>query len=156
MVKKIFIVLLLVFIAIQFFRPAKNSSREYSKDISTLYTIPDNVAAILQRDCYDCHSNHTDYPWYAEIQPVAWWLQNHVNEGKQHLNYSEFASYSLKKQAHKLEETVEMIEKGEMPLSSYTIIHRDAVLSKQDADLLIQWASALQHKIERTIPAENN
>ena len=151
MVKKILIVLLVVLVVIQFIRPAKNDSKDFSKDITTVYPVPEDVMPILKRSCYDCHSNYTTYPWYDRIQPVAWWLQNHINEGKHHLNFSEFAGYTPKKQAHKLEETAEMIEKGEMPLGSYTFIHTDAKLSKEEATLLVNWAKSLQAEIEQKL-----
>src|SRR5665811_802718 len=102
--KRILIALLIIFIAIQFIRPAKNRSEGISaNDISTKYPVPDSVQAILKVACYDCHSNNTRYPWYAEIQPVAWWLNNHIKDGKRGLNFSEFTSYRIKKQFHRLD-----------------------------------------------------
>jgi hypothetical protein len=151
MLRKIFLGLIAVLVVIQFIRPAKNQSGDSAKDITTAYAVPDNVQAILKQACYDCHSNYTTYPWYSNIQPVAWWLQHHVDEGKQHLNFSEFAGYAPKKQAHKMEETWEMVEKGEMPLNSYTWIHSNARLSKEQATLLINWAKGLQQQIESTL-----
>ena len=95
--KIIFQVLILALIVIQFIRPAKNKSDEVSKnDISTIYPVPENVLAILKASCYDCHSNNTFYPWYAEIQPVGWWLDNHIKDGKRALTFSEFITYRIK------------------------------------------------------------
>ncbi len=148
MIRKILIVLLVVLVLIQFIRPEKNQSGDNSRSITTAYAVPDTIQAILQTSCYDCHSNYTTYPWYDRIQPVAWWLARHIDEGKEHLNFSEFAAYSPKKQAHKLEETAEMIEEGEMPLNSYTWIHTDAKLSKEQAGMLTNWAKSLQKEIE--------
>jgi hypothetical protein len=99
------------------------------------------VKTILNKACMDCHSNNTRYPWYNNIQPVAFWLANHVDEGKEELNFSEFKTYKLKRQDHKLEEVVEMIQEGEMPLSSYTITHGDAKLTESEKQLLINWAN---------------
>ena len=150
--KKILIGLLVVLVLIQFIRPAKNISEIPStNDIRVHYSVPANVESILKRSCYDCHSNNTSYPWYANIQPLGWWLNNHIVEGKAELNFSEFATYKPKKAAHKLEETAEMVEHGEMPLSSYTVIHKNAILSKEDAAVIISWATDLQHKIEQNI-----
>jgi hypothetical protein len=112
------------------------------------YNVPANVQLVLQKACSDCHSNNTEYPWYTHIQPVGWWLQDHVNEGKAELNFSEFATYKPKKQAHKMEEVVEMIEHNEMPLESYTLMHKNAVLSRQEKTAVVNWAKALQHEIE--------
>jgi len=151
MLRKILLGLLVILVVIQFIRPEKNQSKDFSQDITTRYTVPENVQLILQQACYDCHSNYTTYPWYSNIQPVTWWLQDHINEGKQHLNFSAFASYAPKKQAHKLEETWEMVEKGEMPLNSYTWIHDDARLTEQQRAVLVAWAKELQQQIEKTL-----
>ena len=97
--KRFLLLLLLVFIGIQFFRPAKNKSEGISaNDITAKYAVPDDVKAILKTSCYDCHSNNTNYPWYSNIQPVAWWLKDHIDEGKRELNFSEFASYRIGRQ----------------------------------------------------------
>src|SRR6187549_2563283 len=118
--KRTFQILLLVFIIIQFIRPEKNKAEGISKnDISTLYPVPANVQSILKTSCYDCHSNNTVYPWYSKIQPFAWWLNNHIQDGKKDLNFSEFASYRIRKQYKKLEEINELVKEGEMPLDSY-------------------------------------
>ncbi|MCD6063814.1 MAG: hypothetical protein K0R82_1725 [Flavipsychrobacter sp.] len=148
MLKKILIGLLVALVLIQFIRPARNQSTAQSpNDITTQYAVPANVQQVLKRACNDCHSNHTTYPWYANIQPIGFWLENHIEEGKGHLNFSEFASYNKKKQAHKMEEVTEMVDEDEMPLKSYLSIHHDARLSKQDKDLLLAWSKSLHHQI---------
>jgi hypothetical protein len=135
-------------VIIQFFRPEKNISSGVSdQDISKHYGVPAKVLAVLQRSCYDCHSNNTAYPWYNNIQPFAWILADHVKEGKEELNFSTFASYTPKKAAHKLDEVIGEIEEGEMPLSSYTIIHRNAVLSAQEIKMIHDWATTLGDSI---------
>ncbi|HTM66246.1 MAG TPA: heme-binding domain-containing protein [Flavipsychrobacter sp.] len=149
MVRTIFIIVLIVVVVIQFFRPQKNQSREESKSITTVYTIPANVQPLLEQACYDCHSNYTSYPWYDRIQPVAWWLQHHVNDGKKELNFSEFAGYTPKRQAHKLKEVAEQVEKGEMPITSYTWMHPKARLTNDQKQLIINWAKGLQAQIEQ-------
>lgn len=127
-----------------------------SNHISRHYAVPVNVDGILKRSCNDCHTNSTTYPWYTNIQPIGWWMQYHVNEGKSHLNFSEFASYAPKRQHHKLEETIEMIKKGEMPLNSYLWIHGTATLSANDQSTLVNWAEALMKEIaiKNNLPAE--
>jgi hypothetical protein len=148
MKKKILWVLLILFIAIQFIRPARNESTELSKnDITNFYNVPANVTGILNESCNDCHTNNTVYPWYTNIQPVGWWLQNHVNEGKRELNFSEFGAYTPRKQDHKLEELIEMVGNDAMPLNSYLWIHRSAKLSTDDKKLLIDWAKKLRAEI---------
>ena len=89
-------VLLIAFIVIQFIRPTKNNSKDLAaKDITTKYAVPNEVQTILVTSCYDCHSNHTNYPWYVNIQPIAWWLNDHIKEGKKELNFSVFSSYKI-------------------------------------------------------------
>ena len=140
--KKVLLVLLVILVAIQFIRPDKNIGNSYgANDVTQAIATSDEVKTILNKACMDCHSNNTSYPWYNNIQPVAFWLANHVDEGKEELNFSEFKTYKLKRQDHKLEEVVEMIQEGEMPLSSYTITHGDAKLTEAEKSLLINWAN---------------
>ena len=150
--RKILFALLMVFIFIQFFRPEKNeSTAQTSNDIFAHYEAPKNTKQLIHTACYDCHSNNTVYPWYAEIQPMAWWLADHVKEGKSELNFSEFASYKPKKADHKLEEVIEMIQEGEMPLKSYTLIHDNAKLSDGQKKAIITWAEGLRSQIQPNI-----
>ena len=106
--------------------------------------VPANVAKVLQRACYDCHSNYTVYPWYANVQPIAWWLAHHVNDGKRHFNLSEFTTYTNKRASHKLEDAVNELKEGGMPLPSYTWAHPEARLSEADKQLLIEWAQDMR------------
>lgn len=154
--KRVFQILLIAFIAIQFIRPAKNKAAVPTKnDISTLYAIPENVNAVLKTSCYDCHSNNTYYPWYAKIQPVAWWMDDHVIEGKKHLNFSEFATYSLRKQYHKLEETDEMVRKGEMPHGKYLWMHKNATLNDNQKLIIYNWVSAVMDTMKAKYPIDS-
>lgn len=148
-IKKILIGVVILFVVIQFFRPEKNIATADSPNaIGLHYPVPEDVNALLRTSCTDCHSNNTRYPWYSNIQPVAWWLQDHVDEGKRKFNFDEFNSYDAKKKQKKLKEVVEMIEEDEMPLTSYTLIHRTAALSAQDKAKIIAWAKALQVSIK--------
>lgn len=141
MLKKIFWIVVTVLIAIQFIKPAHNEGIiEGPQYISNVVPVPAQVEEIMGRACFDCHSNNTIYPWYSKIQPVAWFLANHVNEGKEHLNFSDFASYPAKKQKHKLEEVTEAMQEGWMPLNSYTWIHAEAKLNQEEKDAIINWA----------------
>lgn len=150
MKKKLFFVLVLLLVVIQFIQPDKNISNTPSKNVITAkYEVPENVASILKTSCYDCHSNNTVYPWYSNIQPGAWFIANHVNEGKSELNFDEFLSYPSRKAAHKLEEVAEVVERHEMPLSSYTLIHTIAKLNDEQIKVLKDWALALKSEIEK-------
>ncbi|HEX8677545.1 MAG TPA: heme-binding domain-containing protein [Segetibacter sp.] len=149
-------VVLIVLIFIQFFHPAKNISTVKSPtDIAVLHKVPVNVRTILDKACNDCHSNNTRYPWYNNIQPVAWWLDNHVQEGKAELNFNEFATYSLRKQYHKLEEVTEQVKEGEMPLGSYTLVHTNAKLTEQEKEKLINWANSIRSEMKAKYPKDS-
>jgi len=145
MKRKIVLGLLAVLVVIQFIRPSRNTSdRESPNEITNYYKVPADLHNVLKRSWYDCHSNNTDYPWYANIQPVGWWLQRHVNQGKRELNFSEFGSYDQKKAKHKFDEIEEMVREGEMPLASYTLIHVEAKLTAEESATIASWASALK------------
>jgi hypothetical protein len=157
-IKPIASVLLAALIIIQFFKPERNLSSiegPAANDISKLYPVPLEVASILKTSCYDCHSNNTHYPWYSNFQPIAWWLADHIKEGKKELNFSEFASYRIAKQFRKLEEINSEVEEGEMPHESYTLIHGDAKLSPSQKENLINWASAIRDSIKAHYPADS-
>jgi hypothetical protein len=149
-IKKILLVLLVVFIAIQFVQPARNTSGP--TDISKTVSLPENVHTILQTACYDCHSNNTRYPWYNYVQPVAWILTNHIKHGKKDLNFNEFGSYPARRQQSKLKAIADQVRDGEMPLYSYTIIHKKARLTKEEKSVIIQWAQNEMDSLEKINP----
>ena len=131
----------IVFIAIQFIQPAQNKNNQVlATDISKTIPIPDTVQAILKNACYDCHSNNTNYPWYAYIQPVGWLLGSHIAEAKDKLNFNEFGNYSPRRQLSKLDGIANSIKDDIMPLSSYKLMHKNANLSANEKALLINWA----------------
>ncbi len=151
LIKNILLLLLFILVIIQFIHPAKNSNLSAtisSNDISKLYAVPDSVQHLLKTSCYDCHSNNTVYPWYSKIQPVDWWLNHHVNEGKGELNFDEFASYRIGRQYKKLEEVINQVKENEMPLGSYTWIHKNAILTENQKSAIINWATAIRDTIK--------
>lgn len=157
MIKKILIVLLVILVAIQFIHPKKNQSPgEQPNAIAKAYPVPQEVTDILKVSCYDCHSNNTSYPWYNNIQPVAWWLNNHVNGGKKEMNFDEFATYTPKRAHRKLDELIDQVKEGEMPLNSYTWMHKKAVLSAAQKKTLINWAQTTMDSIalKNNLPKE--
>ncbi len=157
MLKKILFGLVVVFIVIQFIHPQKNLSNDRLYDVSTKYAMPEDVKSILQVACNDCHSNKTEYPWYSNLQPVAWILADHVNDGKRHLNFSEFTSRPVAYQNHKFEETIEMIKEGEMPLPSYTYfgLHSGAKLTEAQKQILIKWAETNMDSLKSRYGADS-
>jgi hypothetical protein len=139
-VKKVALGLLVIFIAMQFYRPEKNQAQgDHTAQFLTETNPSKDVKIILQQACYDCHSNNTKYPWYDNIAPISYWLSDHVKDGKKHLNFSDWENYSVKKKNHKLEEVMQMIEDGEMPLNEYTWSHEEANLTKAQRNDIIEW-----------------
>ena len=147
--KKISLVLLIVLVAMQFIQPARNTNRQVMPaDITKHFSVPASVESILKTSCYDCHSNNTGYPWYAKIQPMGWLLANHIKDGKAELNFNDFGSYSKRRQLSKLKAISNSIKDGTMPLSSYTFLHQDAKLSKDNRALIIEWATSTREGLE--------
>ena len=141
--------LLVVLIALQFVPLPRNAGpAEGPSSLVAAQPVPAEVQAILRRACYDCHSNHTNYPWYAAVQPVGWWLNDHVAEGKGELNFSEFATYSTKRVVRKLRSTADEVRERHMPLKSYLLMHGEAKLTDADVTLLATWAEDLADEIE--------
>jgi hypothetical protein len=141
--KKIIVGLLVLFLVIQAIQPAKNrGSAAGPKDIASVMQVPGDVMTVMKKSCYDCHSDSTNYPWYDNITPVNWWVAHHINEGKRELNFTVFGDYNTRRKAKKLDESAEQIEKDEMPMQSYLIMHGDAKLSEVQKKLLIDWFKA--------------
>ena len=137
-------------VVIQFIQPERNiGTQAYPADISRIYPMPEKVQGILKTSCYDCHSNNTRYPWYANIQPGGWWLASHIKEGKQELNFNEFGMYSLRRQQSKLKAITGSIKDGTMPISSYTLIHKNARLSKAEQDLILNWIEETKDSLSK-------
>ena len=147
-IKKIAITFFLVFIAIQFYQPKQNlsSSFDIGKNFANNYKVPPTVLSSLQKACYDCHSNNTKYLWYDYVQPARMFVEAHINDGKKELNFNEFGSYSNRKQQSKLEAISKQIKSGEMPLSSYTLLHHDAVLTETQKQAIIQWIESINEE----------
>ena len=156
MFKKILIVLLVALVIIQFIHPGPNKSGgEQPNFIGRSFPIPEDVKPILQKACYDCHSNNTRYPWYSNIQPVDWWLTHHIKEGKAHLNFDEYTNRSLRYRYHKIEETIDQVKEHQMPLNSYTWIHKDAILTDVEKSKLIGWAQGILDTMEAHYPIDS-
>jgi len=146
--KKILIVLLVAFILIQFFPIDKNNpATNQGMDFIKIKNTPEPIANIIRNSCYDCHSNETTYPFYSNIQPFGWFLKGHIDEGRKELNFSTFATYEPKRQAHKLEEAAEYVEQKKMPLESYTLGHPDAKLTDEQRKQLADYFKKIQKQI---------
>lgn len=155
-INALLIILLIVLIVIQFIKPAKNTGEEIAENqITARHSVPENVQQILKASCYDCHSNTTNYPWYSRSQPIAWFLNDHILEGKKELNFSTFSTSAAARRYKKFKEIRQQVEKDEMPLKSYTLIHRDAVLSEQQKTTLINWAAKSMQEMEAQYPPDS-
>lgn len=146
--KIVIVVLVVAFVAIQFYRPDRTTAPIVQAETLEASTqVPENVAATLKRSCNDCHSNQTVYPWYAEIAPASWLLANHIDEGRREVNFSVWNTYSAKKKIRKLDEICQQITDGEMPHYQYLWIHGNAKLSDDDKKMLCDWARTETAKI---------
>jgi hypothetical protein len=153
--KKTLISLLVVLVIAQFFGPEKNDG-----DMATVASFlletnpPQDVKKILETTCFDCHSAKSNYPWYNAITPVNYWLDEHIQDGKKHLDFSKWNEYSLKKKEHKMDELHEEVEEGEMPLNSYTWTHSEANLSPAQIAAVVTWGKKVQADYKQQISAK--
>jgi len=143
------LIVALAFIVAQFFRPDRSLPPEVQAETLEASTqVPAEVGAILSRSCADCHSNRTNYPWYSNVSPTSWFLQNHINEGRNELNISVWNTYPTKKKVRKLDKICEEVSNGEMPLPSYLWIHWNSKLRPGEAETLCSWTEAEKAKLE--------
>ena len=147
-VKVIVLILLVVFIGIQFIPTERNQSEIVPEtDFLLVNNTPKNIEKLLLVSCYDCHSNNTEYPWYNKIQPAAWFLEDHIKEGKKELNFSEWDDYSNRRKNSKLKSIISQIRDEEMPLFSYTLVHGDAVFSESEKELVIDYMMGIKNSL---------
>jgi hypothetical protein len=137
---------LLAFLVIaQFFRIDKtNPISDPANDFITLKNPPAALATLINDACYDCHSHQTEYPWYTNIAPFSWWIKGHINNARKHLNFSEWGAYDAKKADHKLEECVDMVGDGSMPLKSFVWIHSEAKMTDVQRKEMADWFKSLR------------
>jgi len=148
-IKKILFVGLIIFLLIQLYQPARNNGfeQDITANFTKVYNVPKNIETILRTSCYDCHSNNTNYPWYSNIQPARFFMESHINEGKENLNFNEWGNYSGRKQKNKLDRIAKQIKSNEMPLASYTLIHKNATLSATQKKEVLDWINKIQNSL---------
>jgi hypothetical protein len=143
---------LIGFAVIQFI-PVEENNQGYQSVLAfeTETNVSPELAEVFRANCYDCHSNQTQYPWYSSVAPINFWLDEHVRDGKKHFNVSQWSEYSVKRKDHKLEELIEEVEETEMPLPSYTWVHGD--LTETERQTLIDWAqmARLSYRMEQEV-----
>jgi len=138
----------IIFAAAQLIRPTfSNPQIEPGKPIEETVAVPAEVQMVLSRSCNDCHSNKTVYPWYTLITPANWFMADHIDHGRSHLNMSEWGNYTNDQKVRKLEEICEEVSAGNMPLPSYLLLHRDAVLTQDQKDLVCGWTREASERL---------
>lgn len=140
--------ILVLLVLIQVFRIDKSTKPVNPETDFIAITGPNDseVASLLKMSCYDCHSSQPAFPWYTHIAPVSWWIKHHIDEGQHELNFSDWGTYSNKKKNHKLEECIEMLEEDEMPLASYTWMHKEAKLTDAQRLQLVEFFKAVKNR----------
>ena len=139
----------ILFVLAQFVRPDLSRPPVVrGQELEATSEVPEHVAAIFERSCNDCHSHNTDFPWYSQVTPVSWWLKDHIEHGREHLNFSVWNTYNTDRKVRKLEEACEQVESGEMPLPSYTWAHGDAPLTVEEIGSICDWTKAESARLE--------
>lgn len=145
--KKVLWILLAVIILMQIIRPDKNIDDKVSPEaLNQIMEVPADIETILERSCYDCHSNNTHYDWYHEIAPISWLVNSHVKEGKEHLNFDAWSSYNERQKNHIISDLDESVREREMPLALYVVVHPEARISEEDNQKLLDWINTLSIK----------
>lgn len=146
LLKRMLTLMLVALVLLQLWRPEKNISTENTVATFETETKPSGaVVTILQQNCYDCHSNNTVYPWYAEIAPISLWIDGHIEEGKEHFNVSDWALWDLEKKDHKMDELIEEVAEGHMPEDSYTWMHGN--ITEEEKKQLIAWGKKVRTEL---------
>ncbi len=140
---------ILITIQLPFFTPKKNVSKQKNQiDITDKYDVPMNIQMDLYNGCYDCHSNNTKkYPWYYHIQPISWWMNHHILEAKEQINFSEFGAYTNDEAIEKFKKLQKSMEEKSMPLKSYLWMHEESKYSEKQYQRVAEWASSMQDKL---------
>lgn len=142
LLKWLVIVLACGFVILQFWRPARtNPVIDPAQSVEAHLQVTPQVASILDRSCNDCHSNKTSWPWYTNVSPVSHFVVDHVDDGRRHLNFSEWGKLKSNQKEKKLHEICEEVENGAMPLTTYTPLHPGSKLSPEDVKTLCDWAN---------------
>ena len=147
--RRIYLVLIVAaLILMQLIRPEKNLGEpDTETDFIGVSQVSDTLASIFLNSCYDCHSNHTRYPWYSQVAPFSWYLNRHIEEGKAHLNFSSWGIMDKAEKITQLDQLCEEITYGTMPLKSYLWIHHSSKLSELDIQAICKWTKSEALKI---------
>jgi hypothetical protein len=146
--KWILIAIVGIFVVIQFIPSNRPEVIEDNpSDLIFNNTIPDSVSMLLQAACYDCHSNQTKYPWYAHVAPVSWLVARDTRIGREHLNFSDWETFSKMDKAKQLGDIVDEVEDGTMPMPIYVLMHPEAKLTIEQRELLADWSDGFAESL---------
>jgi hypothetical protein len=150
--KKTVLSLVLLFILFQFV-PVQRTNPSVEADLQ----VNPPIRAELKKACFDCHSYETIWPWYSRIAPVSWLIANDVKKGREHLNFSSWELMSAEDKNVVFHLIREEVESGGMPLKPYTLLHRNAVLTNADKQMIYAWLDAATEENSRAaIPIETS
>ncbi len=133
------ILLILIFIIIQFFQPEKNISSDNANDIFNKEQLPEQVRKVLANACADCHSDNTRYLWYHKIAPVSWLVSSDIKKGKKELNLSKWGEMDSYDKISALEDIRQELKQKTMPIKPYVIMHKEARLTDEDRAAMFAW-----------------
>ena len=151
------ILLALVFAGAQLVRPSRSNPPEVAgRGLEAHARLTPEVETVLRRSCMDCHSNRTEWPWYSHVAPTSWLVVDHVNHGRTHLNFSDWARLDREEAGGMLKSICKEAQGGSMPMPSYTLVHRDARLSADDVRTLCDWARAESERLASQDDATSN
>ena len=146
--KAVAALLFVSFVGVQFVRPERiNPPAVVGQSLEEHARVTPEVAGVLNRSCMDCHSNRTDWPWYSNVAPASWFVIDHVNHGRRHLNFSRWGAYDHRRAEDLLKDICRTAKSGFMPLDSYTLVHRSAQLTPADVQTLCAWAGEEQLRL---------
>ena len=141
--RKIILISVVLLVVLQFVKSERvHRPVNPQTDFLSVLKAPKEVARIVKANCYDCHSRQVEYPWYASVAPISFLIEHHVEEGIEHLNFSDWTKYTSKKAAHKLEEILEEVDEDKMPLKPYALLHGN--LSDIDKKTFLDWIEAIR------------
>jgi len=147
-VRYILLGLIATLVIIQFInRPERINAPVTDDDIIISLQVNTDMAEFLKAACYDCHSNQPKYPWYFNFAPINWSIAEHIEHGRGEMNFSEWATFSTRKKEHKLEEMIEEVEEGHMPLASYLTMHPEARITEERLEMLKAWVNQERFKL---------
>lgn len=145
---RLLLIVVIILLAIQLYRPAEtNPPEDPSHNLKAVAQVTPEVDQILSHSCNDCHSYKTVWPWYSKVAPASWLVASDVNDGRRHLNFSEWTKLTTERQQRKLTQICTEVDQGEMPLKQYTWIHKDTPLDQKQRETVCQWTKEEQQRI---------